>query len=280
MKMRKAFLWMMIVSLTCAAGLGIIAIILPNIIPSEEEILTTALLLGLYSLPALACSIVLGKGRLKPIMWLGIVGSLLAWVLWMPIVWMNPWQWTSQFDVEEVIFKTGFTLTFISIWALHLGLMNLLTLDRAWFGHARVATLGVVGLLTLVGIIALWFEYDDDWFLRAVGVLGILSGCGTLVTPIFALLDHLKRRTSRESIPTSITMKISCPRCHTTQQMNLGRSRCSQCGLRIELHVEEPRCACGYLLYELTSNQCPECGRVVPEADRWAIQENATSPMQ
>ena len=49
-----------------------------------------------------------------------------------------------------------------------------------------------------------------------------------------------------------------------------GPARCAECGLHITISVEEPRCTCGYLLYHLESDQCPECGRTIDEADRWA----------
>ncbi len=45
------------------------------------------------------------------------------------------------------------------------------------------------------------------------------------------------------------------------QTIELGGSACKACGLRIEVRAEEPRCRqCGYLLYRLTSDTCPECG--------------------
>jgi rRNA maturation protein Nop10 len=36
------------------------------------------------------------------------------------------------------------------------------------------------------------------------------------------------------------------------------------------VEVEEPRCACGYLLYQLAGDTCPECGRAVAAEDRWS----------
>ena len=53
-----------------------------------------------------------------------------------------------------------------------------------------------------------------------------------------------------------------------------GHAKCGSCGLRIRITVEEPRCSCGYLLYRLEGDTCPECGREIPEQDRWAAVES------
>ena len=114
-----------------------------------------------------------------------------------------------------------------------------------------------------------WIEqHIDEW--RVLGVLGILAACGTVVTPILWKVQAVRRAESAETIPAKITVSLTCPRCAAGQQLITGPTKCRQCGLRITIAVEEPRCACGYLLYRLQSNRCPECGREIPEADRWA----------
>ena len=57
------------------------------------------------------------------------------------------------------------------------------------------------------------------------------------------------------------SLDIVCPRCRTAQSLPFGDSTCKSCDLQIFIKVTEPRCAaCGYLLYKLTGNKCPECG--------------------
>ncbi|MFK7962214.1 MAG: hypothetical protein AB8G96_17010 [Phycisphaerales bacterium] len=261
MRLRTAFLWTLIVSLAQAALLGIVVVILPDFIRSDDEILVTALLLGLHSLPSLACSIVVSRHRIRWAMWIGIVCSPVAWALWLPLIWGNPGRWRGGFDWDEILLKTGFSLTFLSVWAAHLGMLSLLRLDRPWFRRARVATLGVAAVLLAISIPAIWWEFDDELLIRFVAVLGILGGCGTIVTPILALLDSFRRRTGRESIDRDLRVKLVCPRCGADDSLRVGASQCGTCGLRIEVNVEEPRCACGYLLFRLTGDRCPECGR-------------------
>jgi hypothetical protein len=260
-KLRTTFLWTLIVSLSLAALLGIVAILMPDLIGADEEILVTASLLGVYSLPALACSIVIGRRRIRWAMWTGVVAAPVAWAIWLPLIWGNPWRWTTTFDWDELLIKLGLTLTFVAIWAAHLGMMVLLRLDRTWFRRARVATIGTVTTLLVIGTPAVWAFYDPSWFVRLISVLGILAGSGTVITPIFALLDVLRRRGMRESVASDLRLRIECPRCGSHETLRVGPSRCAACGLRIETNVEEPRCTCGYLLYKLEGDNCPECGR-------------------
>ena len=62
-----------------------------------------------------------------------------------------------------------------------------------------------------------------------------------------------------------------CPRCGTQQRFARGTSKCAECGLRVIVEFEEPRCACGYLLYKLTGEVCPECGRKLGDSASSAI---------
>ncbi|MCH7602227.1 MAG: hypothetical protein IIB54_05635, partial [Planctomycetes bacterium] len=53
----------------------------------------------------------------------------------------------------------------------------------------------------------------------------------------------------------------TCPQCQQWLEAPSGPARCDGCGLRLIIEITEPRCPCGYLLYELKGNVCPECGR-------------------
>lgn len=269
MRLKTTILWTMISSLSAAALLGIIAIILPDLVGSDEEVLITTLLLGLYSLPALACSVVIGRGRLRIVMWVGVAAAPLAWMVWLPQIWANPWSWGRGWD--ELLVKTGFSLTFLALWAAHLGLLSMLRLNRASFHWTRLGTLALAALMVVIGTPALWAEYDEDLFNRLLAVLAILVGCGTLVTPILALLEVMQRKASHESIPMDVRVELKCPRCGAEQELQAGGARCSGCGLRIDVRIEEPRCACGYLLYHLSADQCPECGRPVTAEQAWRL---------
>jgi hypothetical protein len=105
---------------------------------------------------------------------------------------------------------------------------------------------------------------DVHWQLSAV--LTILVGLGTIGLPIAQKLYGLAQEPG-ELVSTPPEIFIHCPRCDTPQTIRAGKSTCQQCQLRIEVKVEEPRCpTCGYLLFKLTSGQCPECGTKLSSA--------------
>jgi hypothetical protein len=270
MRLRRVFLWTMIVSLSLAAAMGIVAILFPGFGQTQERILITSLVVGAFSLPALACSIVLSKRRLVWLMWIGIGCTLASILLWLVLIWTDAWMWNENVEWDELIAKTGFTLTFVAILASATGLLSLLRLNRPAFRSVRLATILVASVLAALGSLAIWAEIDEDWMGKTIGILSILATCGTIVTPVLGLIEHLQRRGSRESIPTSVKIDLTCPRCRTHQTLPAGAARCIKCGLRIDIDVEEPRCECGYLLYQLQTDRCPECGKAITD---WSARD-------
>ena len=283
MRLRKAFLWSMIVSLCLAALLGIAALLLPSWARYDDEILISTLLFGLYSLLALCCAIVTEKRRLVGCMWIGIAGAAGALSIWLVMVWFDS---SFRWQIEEQLAKTAGSLTTISVLIAQCGLLILPRLDGPLAGFVRKATITVsIALACTLIFMYWWFEWvdnyiDDDILWRGMGVLGILTACGTVITPIVWKVQAVHRVDSVESLPTNVRLQVTCPRCHTQQELSAGPSKCAQCGLRITIDVEEPRCTCGYQLYRLESDHCPECGREIPEADRWAAQATDVTPRQ
>lgn len=269
--LRTAFLWAMIVSLSLAALLGIAVLILPDYGP-QEEILASTALFGAASLVALLCATVIEKRRWVWLMWTGIALAVAALGVWLFLLWF---EHVLGWSVEENLARTGGTLSVAAILIAHAGLLSLPHFDRRATDVVRWATVGAAVLLADVIVLLLWWmdvieDYvDEDVLFRGMGVLGILSGCGTVVTPILWKMQQFRRRTVEGAASGRLRVRIVCPRCHTSQALRTGPTRCRECGLRIDVTVEEPRCACGYLLYRLVSDRCPECGRHIPEKDRW-----------
>ncbi len=286
MRLRTTFLWSMIGSLSLAALLGIIALLLPDLIGNEEKILLSTLLFSVYSLLALLCAIVAEKSRLVTLMWIGIGSSVVGFLLWLILLWFDS-SWGSI--AQENVIKTAGTFTNAAVVIALCGLLGLPRLDGFSAKLLRHATIGVSILLSVCLIILYWwFEWidnyiDDHLIGRMMGVLGILSASGTVIIPIVWKVQCIRRATVSESLPMHIRVEVVCPRCKTNQRLLAGPNKCENCKLRIKIIVEEPRCACGYQLYHLKSNDCPECGRQIPESDRWAsipveIDTKATIP--
>ena len=272
MRMRAAFLWSMIVSLSLAALLGIAALLLPRYGPEEEILLSTAVFAS-FSLVALMCAVVLERRRLAPLMWAGITSSWAAVIAWVVLIWCDWMLWSGG---GERVVQAGGTFTVLACGAALVGLLSLPRFDQRPPSIVRWTTVGVSAALAVqIFCMIWWFDWieryiDDEILARGMGVLCILTACGSVITPILWKVQVMRRAGSVESVPIKVKVGIECPRCHAKQSLMTGPTRCTECGLRITIDVEEPRCVCGYLLYHLASDQCPECGREIVEADRWA----------
>lgn len=272
MNLRKVFLWSMVASLGLDALLGIMALLLPAYGPGEQ-ILGSAALFAAFSLAALLCAIVLERRRLAVLMWTGIGCSAAAVLFWLVLVWFEP---SLQYRTEETITRFGGTFTTAAIIIGQCGLLSLLRIDLRWARAVRVATFAASAALGACIVLLIWtWPYIDyfmngDDLLRMLGVMAILAMCGTVVTPILWKVQAVPHTDSAESIPSRLRVSVVCPRCGTSQELQAGPGKCATCGLRIAIEIEEPRCACGYLLHRLQGDRCPECGSEIPEADRWA----------
>ncbi len=278
MRLRKAFLWTMIVSLCFAALLGIVALLLPDFVRKEEQILVSTVLFALYSLLALCCSIVMEKRRLVPLMWVGIAGAAAGLGLWLAVIWLDP---VMDRRTSKNLVRAAMTFTTPAVLFAQCGLLILPRLDGPLARFVRKSTIIVSIALAGTLILLIWWDdwimgyIDDEIIGRGLGVMGILTACGTVITPIVWKVQAVHRAESVVSIPSRLRIEVKCPRCHTQQELHTGPGKCERCGLRITIQVEEPRCACGYQLYRLESEHCPECGREVPQADRWAAEQSA-----
>jgi ribosomal protein L37E len=275
MHLRRAFLWTMIISLSLAAVIGIVALLLPTLGPADEILISTALFAA-FSLVAMCCAIVIEQGRLQLLMWLGIIASGAALLTWLFLVWFER---SLAYRSEEYTARTAGAFNVICVWCAYFGLLTVLPLRHPWAKTVQwtaIAATSIVGLFIFMACLAAeWMEdriidvLGEDLAFRLLGAVGIVAACGTVLAPILWKIQALRQATSGESIPSRLRVQVVCPRCGTAQALAVGPSQCAQCGLRITLKVEEPRCACGYLLYRLEGEQCPECGRPIPPNMRW-----------
>ena len=272
MHLRKVFPWSMIASLALAALLGIAALVLPRYGPDEEVLVSTALFVC-FSIVALMCATVLGRRRAVAFMWAGLGSAVVALLVWLTLVWFDS---VLDWGAQRVVIQIAGTFTIGGLLAAQSGLLVLPRFDTRRDDLVRRVTIGVSVFLATYAIVLLWWYdkiervIDDESLGRAIGVLSIIAACGTVVTPILWKVQSVKRGGAGESIPLDVEIRIVCPRCHHEQALKPGKRACAKCSLRISIELEEPRCACGYLLHRLENDRCPECGRAVEQRDRWA----------
>ena len=104
-------------------------------------------------------------------------------------------------------------------------------------------------------------------FFRLLGILQflvILVLLGTLIVPLMIRASNRRAAAVIESLAKR-EIVMTCPRCTAEQRFSNGPCWCTSCKFTMLIEIEEPRCECGYLLYQLQGDACPECGRVIQQ---------------
>jgi hypothetical protein len=136
---------------------------------------------------------------------------------------------------------------------------------------AAIAAMGV-----LMGGVALWCIVGSISSMPAMRTPSPLWPLVTMVclvthvaVPVLARADARRERARVAAAHDRALATLQCVRCGQWMQMHSGKAACPRCRSIITLEFEEPRCACGYLLFGLETASCPECGAAVPASARW-----------
>jgi len=115
--------------------------------------------------------------------------------------------------------------------------------------------------------------------------IAIVLGAATVLAPVSlgvsALLVRRARRLvarDQTSLGRAARIELACPSCAAEQTVRPGLRRCGDCGCGFTLKIEEPRCDCGYVLFRISTEQCPECGRAIDAEHRWVEVASPESP--
>jgi hypothetical protein len=226
--MRKVLLRLMLWSLGFAAAAGVLAAL-----SGGDE--TVWRVVGTGFVTALACGLMLpfspmfDQEKTRAVGLSGVAVILVEFLLAMALIWEVP-QLLFGLQWEE---ELGLTMLFFGLAAVLLAQARKL----ADGPHNRLA--GRVGIGTIavtfgVFLIAIWgperFIDDGKWWEsgNAVFTIGLL------------VLARINRGTGREIPVTELrVMRVTCPRCHKKQLIDIGESSCSACGLCITIQVEE-----------------------------------------
>ena len=213
----------------------------------------------------------------------GYIRVMLALLLvtcgfWLTVSWSSTLQASSQADTYA---RIGISLTMVLMGMMFSAQLLIVETKYTFVRLAARVLVASIGGIVVVSMILLWTEW---WFPyggyvgTVTGIWGSLTVIGALIVPMLARNLAKPRVPTSESIATRVALEFSCPRCRAEQQRPTGLVRCGECGFALLIEIQEPRCVCGYLLYKLRGTTCPECGREIPEADRWAAQGQAESP--
>lgn len=185
---RRIFLVVLIASVGVSALIGIGVMIFGNFGELETRILLTTLMITATSVLGLACGacIEAGKGRIIPVA--GIVFALISAILWITMLW-------SPFDREAHYFPHFvMSATLLAFACSHVSLLSLARLDRR-FAWSRIAVHAFVWSLTGLTLWVIWAHIDPSQTVlaRIMGVLSIVIGALTVITPVFHYLSSTER---------------------------------------------------------------------------------------
>lgn len=266
---RRRVLLTIITLLVVAAAIGVAATVW-HWSPSGAayDFFASVLLLLLFSLTAAAGLAMWRRRGGGFFVALGVVSSAIAFVAWMTVIWGWP-------NPGRVTRPWAFVALTFSVVVAHFSLLSLARLRRRW-EWVRVATRVCAGLLIACFAGAVAWHITERVVLPGLVILLIGVVCGTLCV---ILLHWLGVVSAREGLTTPMVLLLTCPRCETSQELLAGRARCAQCGLSLRIEIDEEYCEnCGYLLYRLTSDRCPECGVPIARgAQSAAASEDAAS---
>ncbi len=268
MSVRQLLLFILLGLIGLGVLTGIAALVLPrNTLP--DELLISIAVSGMYALGLL---VVFSAGpRMTRTRWIAIAAAAVSFAGYMTIIWADSllgWQGSDRL-------ARGSTVALVVGFAMAQRLMLVpLRLRPVPGGLARRA--GLIGGAITAGMICAVLIYEDmfgmeELYVRALGVAAIIAAGGTIGAGIVWFFERRPEHEEPGLLGEGVPVETVCPRCRA---MIRGRSnrecRCEGCRLKVRVEVEEPRCSCGYLLYQLVGDTCPECGKAVPVGDRWA----------
>ncbi|MBO6512949.1 MAG: hypothetical protein JJ974_03145 [Phycisphaerales bacterium] len=282
---KKYILWTFLSLVVLAMLTGIAAVVLPRGWV-DDEVMITIFIVGAYSLGGLIVVVLGGnKGtdgrKQRWTLHIATATIALSMTLFITIIWIESilsWGW------EQFFWKSGAVCLTIGIAFVHRLIVRPLSCALLSFRVAKRVAL-ITGALTATIIVFAFindgFGQYDELMVRILAISGILTAGTTIAAGALAFFAPKPGEDEEGTFASSIPIEIDCPRCqsHITARSN-KESRCPTCRLQVRIEIKEPRCECGYLLYKLETDLCPECGKPIPESEQWGGELNASTAAQ
>ena len=270
MKKKQIALWILLAIVGIAMLAGVISILVPTRY-IDYRVTSTISSLGIYALGGLIISTTVGKMRVTFRFCVGAV--LLSMLIFVGMIWFEDffgWIWQDRImKVAAVSLLIGVTLSHrLLVCPLRAPIFIAKVAKRsALISGMLICTIGSVGLLSD------GFGRWDDLVYRLLMIFAIVAAGSTFACGALALFGPKPGDDEPGLLASSMPVSMTCPRCRSAVEAQSNKdARCPSCRLKIRVEIEEPRCSCGYLLYELESDICPECGKPIDQEDRWSAR--------
>ena len=265
----------MVFSYGLAALSGVAVMLVPGAFFMLDLLGTILIVAGVLTAILIARVLaVVGYHRIRYLMDLGWVSACVSGACTIVLIWSSgPRVYSNFFD------EIGLGSLFLCLAILHIGFIYYWPLHDTLFRVVRWVMVAI-NLFFLVQLELLLIDDDileefirfigGDFYGRLIGALVILFVCGTVAIPLGYLITRTRQhRSDQEGLSRRVSIPVDCPRCGQGCELHVGHSTCPQCKLCFRLKLDEPRCRCGYLLYRVEAEACPECGRSIADHLRW-----------
>ena len=261
----------LVTTMTIAIGIGFVNVAFGLTGEMPWQFFSCACMLAIMFAVSTAAATVMRRGRLIALMSLAVAAEVVATVLVLHLIvdseTGSPWF--------GAVFKAAVACAMVGIALAHSGVFSLVRTSSRLLLVTKVFVMACVWLAVVVWTgYAIVEQYITNWMvvitIAASGmIVTVLALLGTIIVPVAAYGRADRDITAVESVERRLRIELECPQCRQMQDVPTGSPRCRACRAWLTVEVEEPRCACGYLLYQLSGDYCPECGASIPAELRW-----------
>lgn len=275
MNRKKLLLGISLALIGAATIAGIASVLMPARF-IDYDLIATAMIVGGYALGGLALVAIGGTQRV--LVRFCAAALALSMVAYISMIWADRFV---SWETRDAVYSWGSVSLMLAILLAHRMLIAPLRAPNLIATISKRTALISAGLLFAMmtyGFIRQDFGGYEEIVVRIMGVSAIVMVASTIAAGTIAMLAPKPGEDEPGLLVGTIGVDLTCPRCqHPIQARSNREARCDGCRLKVRVEVEEPRCACGYLLYQLESDTCPECGKPIDPDDRW--QQTAPVPV-
>jgi hypothetical protein len=225
---QRIALWIVIVSVSISAVLGILALLAGDFGETQWKILGTTSSVTGASVLAMASATAWGRRDIQWLAPLGAAAGTAGFAIVIGGIWVEP-------SGSDVWWQSASSLIVVASAASYAALAARATLAGAlrwalWTAYASDLLLA----LTIIAVI--WTESDNDAVARWIGIVAIVLASSTVLLPVFHRMSS--ERASEPAGPDAPPGVRFCPRCGariTAAAGEDGPHQCASCGARFQI---------------------------------------------
>ncbi|MGB5759260.1 MAG: hypothetical protein WBM50_20270 [Acidimicrobiales bacterium] len=226
----RLFLNLFVASILVNAVLGIWALLSGDFGETQGKVLGTSFLVSAAMLSVLVNIPALRRRALWPAPSVGAAAGASGFALFIVLMWTEAG--------DDRWFKLAGSFLVVAAGATLASSLALLT-KSAPLRWLQAVGNALITLLALTVLFGLWFEPDNDWFGRIIGVEGVLVAALTLLIPVLSRFASPRQEANGDIVaggPAAVRFCPSCGRPVANAQPRAGAAIvCDGCGLTFEV---------------------------------------------